>query len=146
MVSPAPSSSRNWSQVAHSGTSSELASSTRGAKLWVRNTPTGLPDWPSRVSSPPRRPAGGEAVGPEPPPRLARRDQQGLVVAEPAQGGHDPVEGRPVPRRPAGAAVDHQVVGPLGDLRVEVVAQHPQGRFLLPAPAGELRPPRGAHD
>jgi len=55
MVSPAASSSRNRSQVAHSGTSRELASSTRGAKLWVRNTPTGLPDWTSRVSSSPSR-------------------------------------------------------------------------------------------
>src|SRR4029453_11059059 len=58
MVSPAASSSRNWSQVAHSGTSRELASSTLGAKLWVRNTPTGLPDWTSRVSSPPSRRRG----------------------------------------------------------------------------------------
>jgi hypothetical protein len=29
----------------------ELASSTRGASAWVRNTPTGLPDWISSVSS-----------------------------------------------------------------------------------------------
>jgi hypothetical protein len=29
----------------------ELASSTRGAPVWVRNTPTGLPDWISSVSS-----------------------------------------------------------------------------------------------
>ena len=28
--------------------------STRGAHSWVRNTPTGLPDWTSRVSSPSR--------------------------------------------------------------------------------------------
>jgi hypothetical protein len=28
--------------------------STRGASAWVWNTPTGLPDWTSRVSSSPR--------------------------------------------------------------------------------------------
>src|SRR6266511_4199267 len=54
MVSPAFSSSRNVSQVAHFGTSIEFEISTRGAAGWVRNTPTGLPDWTSRVSSSPR--------------------------------------------------------------------------------------------
>ena len=51
MVRPSASSRRNSAQVAHSGTSSELAMSTRGAHSWVRNTPTGLPDWTSSVSS-----------------------------------------------------------------------------------------------
>src|SRR5215831_14382716 len=54
MVSPAASSRRNSSQVAHCGTRLELAISTRGAHSWVRKTPTGLPDWTSRVSSPSR--------------------------------------------------------------------------------------------
>jgi hypothetical protein len=89
---------------------------------------------------------GGEAVGPEHPDRLARLDEQGLVVAEPAQGGHDPVEGGPVPGRPPGAAVHDQVVGPFGDLGVEVVAEHPQGALLLPPPAGELGAARSADD
>ena len=35
------------------GTRLELAISTRGASAWVRNTPTGLPDWISSVSSSP---------------------------------------------------------------------------------------------
>ena len=43
MVSPSASSRRNSSQVAHCGTSSELAISTRGAHSCVRITPTGLP-------------------------------------------------------------------------------------------------------
>ena len=37
--------------MAHFGTSSELAISTRGACSVVRTTPTGLPDWTSSVSS-----------------------------------------------------------------------------------------------
>ncbi len=54
MVSPSDSSRRNSSHVAHCGTSSELAMSTRGAHSCVRITPTGLPDWTSSVSSPAR--------------------------------------------------------------------------------------------
>src|SRR4029450_4595000 len=140
MVSPAASSSRNRSQVAHSGTSRELASSTLGAKLWVRNTPTGLPDWTRRVSSAPRRrrvattPAKRAHARGARPPRLHPRAPS---PAQPAPGSHDPVEGRPVPAPPPGAAVHDQVVGPFGDLGVEVVAEHPQGALLLPAAAGE---------
>ena len=46
--------------------------------------------------------------------------------------------------RPAGAAVDDEVVGVLGDLRIEVVHQHPQGGFLRPAAAGQLGAARRA--
>ena len=90
--------------------------STRGAQAWVRRTPTGLPHWTSRVSSSARTP----------------------------QLADDGVEGVPVARRPPGPAVDDEVVGVLGDLRVEVVHEHPQGRFLGPAPAGQLGAARGA--
>ena len=51
MLKPSASSRRNSSHVAHFGTSSELAINTRGALSCVRNTPTGLPDWTSSVSS-----------------------------------------------------------------------------------------------
>ena len=44
---------------------------------------------------------------------------------------------RPVAGRLAGAAVDDQVVGPLGHLGVEVVLQHPQRRLGLPAAGGQ---------
>ena len=47
--------------------------------------------------------------------------------------------------RAAGAAVDDQVLGVLGDLGVEVVHQHPQGGFLLPALATDLGAAGGAH-
>ena len=88
------SSRRNSGQVAQSGTRFEFAISTRGAHSWVRSTPTGRPDWTSRVSS----------------------------CAQVGQRAADRVEGRPVAGGPAGAAVDDQVVRVLGDLRVEVVA------------------------
>ena len=78
-------------------------------------------------------------VGREDADRLARLHEQGLVVAQALQGGHDGVEGLPVAGRLAGAAVDHEVLGTLGDLGVQVVHQHAQGGFLLPALAGELR-------
>ena len=94
-----------------------LVMRTRGAHAWVRKMPTGLPDWTSSVSS------------------FSRR----------LQGGDDGVEGLPVAGRLAGAAVDHEVLGALGDLGVEVVHEHAQGRLLLPALAGELRAAGGTN-
>ena len=55
MVRPAASSRQNVSQSAHFGTSMAFEIRTRGADGWVLNTPTGFPDWISRVSSPRRR-------------------------------------------------------------------------------------------
>ena len=92
----------------------------------------------------PRRPL----VGPEDADRLARLDEQRLVVLQPPQLADDGVEARPVPGGLARPAVDDQVIGPLGDLRVEVVHEHPQRGFLLPALARQLgaarRPDRAA--
>src|SRR5207249_1285640 len=51
----------------------------------------------------------------------------------------------PVARRLAGPAVDDQLVGLLGDLRVEVVHEHPESGLLWPAFARQLRPPRRAN-
>ena len=112
----ASSSRRNSSHVAHSGTRFELAISTRGAHSCVRNTPTGLPDCTSSVSS----------------------------SSSVAQRAHDRVERLPRARRPAGAAVDDEVVRALGDLGVEVVHQHPQRGLLRPALAGQLGAARRA--
>ncbi len=85
----------------------------------------------------PRRPG----MRPDDPDRLARLDEQRLVVLESAELADDGVEGLPRARGAAGAAVDDEVVGVLGDLRIEVVHEHPEGRFLRPAAAGELAPP-----
>ena len=78
------------------------------------------------------------------PDRLARLDQQRLVVAELAQLADDRVEGGPRPRRASGPAVDDEVIRVLGDLRVEVVHEHPERGFLRPAAAGHLGAARGA--
>jgi hypothetical protein len=102
---PLRSSSLKWSQLAHCGTRLELAISTRGASAWVRNTPTGLPDWTSSVSS----------------------------AFEGLQRGDDAVEVLPGARGPANAAIDHQLVRVLGHVRVQIVHQHPHRRFGEPS-------------
>ena len=81
----------------------------------VRTTPTGLPDWTSSVSS----------------------------LSSLRSVGDDGVERLPGARRLAGAAVDDEVVGIFGDLGIEVVHQHAQGRFLDPALAGAFGAARG---
>ena len=82
----------------------------------------------------PRRPL----VGAKDADRLARLNQQRLVVGERAQFADDRVERVPGARRPPGAAVDDEVVGALGDLGIEVVHQHPHRGLLAPAAAAEL--------
>ena len=58
----------------------------------------------------------------------------------------------PVAGRFSGAPVDHQIVGALGHVGVEVIHQHAQGGFLVPAPAtqggapGGAKNGRGTHD
>src|SRR5690349_24923978 len=71
-------------------------------------------------------------MGAEDADRLARLHQQRLVAFERPQRAHDGVEAVPVARRPPRAAIDDQIVGPLGHLRVEVVHEHAQGSLLLP--------------
>ena len=77
--------------------------------------------------------------------RLAGLHEQRFVVFERAQRRDDRVKAFPVARRLAAPAVDDQVFRLLGDLGVEVVHQHAQRRFLLPAFAGDGRAARRAH-
>ena len=58
---------------------------------------------------------------------------------------HDDVEGLPAARRLAGAAVDDEIVRPLGDVGIEVVHQHAQRGFLLPALAAQRGAARRAN-
>ena len=74
--------------------------------------------------------------------RLARLHEHGLVGFQRLQRAAERVERLPAACSSAGAAVDHEVVGVLGDLRVEVVLQHAQRGFLLPAEGGQLEAAR----
>jgi len=69
--------------------------------------------------------------------RLTGLDEQRLVVAETAQLTLDRVVARPVARRLADPAVDDELGRVLGDIGVQVVAQHPQRGLLGPAAAFE---------
>ena len=76
--------------------------------------------------------------------RLAGLHEHRLVVGQRGEGAHEGVVGLPVAGRLAGAAVDHEVLGSLGVLGVEVVHQHPQRRLGLPRPRGQVGAVRGA--
>src|SRR5260370_11853188 len=54
------------------------------------------------------------------------------------------METLPVSRRFPCSSVNHQILGLFGNLWVEIVHQHAQRRFLLPAFAGNLRAARRA--
>ena len=77
--------------------------------------------------------ARGVRVGAEDPDRLAGLDQQGLVRLEFPEGADDGLVGLVVPGRLADAAVNHEVLGPLRDLGIEVVHQHAERRLGEPA-------------
>ena len=84
-------------------------------------------------------------VGAEHADRLARLHQHRLVGGQRRERAAHRVEGIPRPRRATGAAVHDEVVGSLGDLRVEVVLQHAERGLLRPAAAGEVGAARGPH-
>ena len=89
----------------------------------------------------PRRPL----VGAQHADRLAGLHEHRLVVRAASVRVRTIASKRaPVAGGPAGAAVDDEVVGALGDLGVEVVLQHPQRRLGLPAPGGQRRCRAGA--
>ena len=64
---------------------------------------------------------------------FAALHEQGFVVFQAFERGDDGVETLAVAGRLAGAAVDDEFFGPLGHLRIEVVAEHAQSGFLMPA-------------
>ena len=76
--------------------------------------------------------------------RLAGLHQQGFVVFEMSQGFYNCVIAFPVTRGAAYAAVDHQLVGVLRHLRVEVIHQHAQRGFGEPAFGSKRGAARGA--
>ena len=78
--------------------------------------------------------------------RLAGLDQQRFVGLQVPQGVENPVEALPVARRAADAAVHHQMLRVLGDVRVEVVLDHAVGGLDQPVLAVQLRAARGVDD
>ena len=81
--------------------------------------------------------AGRPLVSPENTDGFSRLNEQGLVVFEGLERTDDGVVSFPASRRTARSAVDNQFLGALGDSFVQVVHEHPHGRFLLPAFAGD---------
>ena len=65
----------------------------------------------------------------EDPDRLPALHEQGLVLAELEQRADDRPERLGIAGRLPGAAVHDELLRPLGDLGVEVVEQHSQGRL-----------------
>ncbi len=77
--------------------------------------------------------ARGGLVGLEHRHGLARLDEQRLLVAELLELAHDRVVARPVAGGLADPAVDDQLGRLLGDVGMQVVLEHAQRGFLLPA-------------
>ena len=74
---------------------------------------------------------------------LAALHEERFLFAERAQRRADALEGRPVARRLAAAAVDDQLLGPLGNFGIEVVLQHAQRGFLHPSATRKRGAARG---
>jgi len=68
-----------------------------------------------------------------------RLDKKGLVFLKVLERIQNGVERIPGARSLPPAAVDYEILRPLGDLRIEVILNHPIGRFSQPGFAGELR-------
>ena len=81
---------------------------------------------------------------PEDADRFAGLDKQSLVVLQVSQRANDRVISLPASCGPAGASIDNKLARVLRDLFVEVVHEHPHGRFLLPAFAGDRASARSA--
>ena len=64
--------------------------------------------------------------------RLTGLNQQGLIVLQRPQRRYDCRIRIPVPRRLPPSAVNDEILGPFGDLRIETVHEHPQRSLLLP--------------
>ena len=77
-------------------------------------------------------------MGAEHADRLARLDEQGLVVLQILERRDDRRVGLPAPGGPAGAAVHDELVGVFGHLGVEVVHQLAHRALGGPALAAEL--------
>ena len=71
---------------------------------------------------------------------LSALHEKCFVILEPAKRLDDCVERFPVSRSFSCSAIDNQILRSFSHVRVEVVHQHPERRFLLPRFAGDLGP------
>jgi hypothetical protein len=85
----------------------------------------------------------GLGVSPEDGHGLAGLDDERLVVLEPLEALDDRRETFPIPGGSPGASVDDEFVRLLGDLRIQIVHEHPEGAFLSPSLGPETDPARG---
>ena len=76
--------------------------------------------------------------------RLSRLNEKSFVIFQSPQGLHNGMKAFPISRRLTGAAVNHQVFGFFRHFRVQVIQQHAQRGFLLPAFAGDFQTARRA--
>src|SRR5206468_5389383 len=58
---------------------------------------------------------------------------KGFVVFELAQRADDCIKSFPAPCGATCSTVNNQLIGIFCDVRIEIVHQHPHGRFLMPA-------------
>ena len=70
---------------------------------------------------------------------LSGLHEERFIIVQRAQGSDDGVKTFPIARGLSSAAVDDEIVGALGYVGIEIVHQHAQRGFLLPAFAGKLR-------
>ncbi len=84
------------------------------------------------------------AMGAEHADRLAGLHEQRLVALEAPQRRDDAIEALPVARRPADAAIDHELARLLGDVGIEIVHQHAHRRLGQPALGREVGAARRA--
>src|SRR5437763_9449823 len=70
--------------------------------------------------------------------RFPRLDEKRFIILQFAQRSDNRVEGFPASRSAARSAINNKAFGIFGDVGIEIVHKHPQGRFLVPAFAGSL--------
>src|ERR1051325_6618053 len=81
-------------------------------------------------------------VGPKLSDRFARLHKQRLVVLEMAQRINNRVERLPPARGPPRSTINYEAIRSFGHIGIEIVHDHSHGRFLMPALASALCPPR----
>src|SRR5690606_8362812 len=90
--------------------------------------------------------SGSVGVSGQDPDRLAALNQKGFVVFQVFEARNDLVERFPIPGRLADPTVYDEILRTFGDIRIEIVHEHPQGGFLNPAFTPKLISFRGAND